>query len=137
VLKTRIKGQLASKALPSSEEFGFGGARLGRGYDSSEIVGDDGIAGSVELRWRDIKKAGPFNLTPFVFYDIGKVWNKDARQVNNVSAASTGIGLDIDTLHSLSSSIVLAQPLTKDIATAPKGNNGSNPKLLFELSIDF
>ena len=39
-------GQLADGALVAAEEFGGGGARFGRAYDYSEIVGDDGVAGA-------------------------------------------------------------------------------------------
>ena len=38
-----VKGQWANNALSSTEEFSVGGMNYGRGFDSSEIIGDDGI----------------------------------------------------------------------------------------------
>jgi hemolysin activation/secretion protein len=44
-------GQLASTALLASQEFNLGGALFGRGYDTAELSGDSGIAGSFEIRF--------------------------------------------------------------------------------------
>ncbi len=57
-LKLSAVGQWASGPLLSSQKFYLGGAAFGRGYDSGEVSGDDGIAGSLELRFdRDLKGA--------------------------------------------------------------------------------
>ena len=44
-------GQWASGPLFLSQQFYLGGAAFGRGYGSAEISGDNGIAGSFELRF--------------------------------------------------------------------------------------
>ena len=136
-MTARLTGQLASKALYSAEEFGFGGPYMGRAYDPSEIVGDDGLAGSLKVSYTGLDQTGDFRITPFVFYDIGKVWNKDPNQDSSLSAASAGFGMDIDTSTNLGASISVAQPLSKDISTPPAGNNGSNPRVVFSLDLQF
>lgn len=50
-LLATVTGQQTSNILFSSEEFGYGGQTLGRAYDSSEITGDQGLAGGLELRY--------------------------------------------------------------------------------------
>jgi hemolysin activation/secretion protein len=39
------------QSLLASEQFGLGGAQFGRGYDPSELTGDYGAAGKLELRY--------------------------------------------------------------------------------------
>ena len=46
----RLTGQLADSHLITNEQFSGGGLRSVRGYYSSEAVGDDGIAASLEVR---------------------------------------------------------------------------------------
>jgi hemolysin activation/secretion protein len=50
-LRLATAGQLASTALLASQEFNLGGQLFGRGYDTADISGDNGIAGSLELRF--------------------------------------------------------------------------------------
>ncbi|WFU43469.1 hypothetical protein QA640_14065 [Bradyrhizobium sp. CB82] len=40
-----------SHALFTSQQFHLGGAAFGRGYGDAEIAGDNGLAGSFELRF--------------------------------------------------------------------------------------
>ena len=71
------RGQIASNALLSSEEFAVGGINSGRGYDPSEITGDHGISGKVELQWNNPIAFTGQNFVEsyqlFGFYDIGRV----------------------------------------------------------------
>ena len=68
-------GQYAFNNLLAPEEFGFGGELFGRAYDGSELVGDSGLAGKVELRytWDSITRGG---LTLYGFFDTGRVWQR-------------------------------------------------------------
>ena len=136
-LLTHVRGQWASQALLSSEEFGVGGIGLGRGYDPSEIVGDDGIAGKVELQWNR-----PYNLNNFFqdyqlfgFYDIGKVWNEDATSSadKKQSIASTGAGIRADFKDNTKAGFAVALPLTKDVDTM----DDKTPRFYFNLSRGF
>jgi hemolysin activation/secretion protein len=114
------RGQYASGALLSSEEFGVGGIGIGRGYDSSEIVGDHGIAGKLELQWNKpytVSYLEDYQL--FGFYDVGKVWNDEATSRAEVadSLASTGFGVRADFLHDIKGGLAVAFPLTRDVET--------------------
>lgn len=115
---TSIKGQLSNNPLLSSEEMGFGGRGYGRGYDSSEIVGDDGFGASIELRWNpnhQISYIKDYEI--FGFYDFGKVWNQetDVDSLETQSLASTGIGVRTDFTDTIKAEFIYAQPLTKDV----------------------
>lgn len=46
----KVQGQLADGPLVSSEQFSLGGLDTVRGYLESEVLGDDGAAGNLELR---------------------------------------------------------------------------------------
>jgi hemolysin activation/secretion protein len=131
-----VSGQYASAPLYASEEFGYGGQSFGRAYDSSEITGDHGLAGSVELRYSSLPDWQDVKLTPYGFYDIGKVWNEDAGQEKTASGSSAGLGLRLNTDNGVSANIGLAFPLTRQIAT-PLHGNGSNPRLLLQLGYDY
>ena len=94
-LSIGLSGQWARSSLLASEEFAFGGAQFGRGYDPAEIVGDHGLAGKAELQY-----AGP--TVPVVkdwqlygFYDIGRVWQVRplTGERRTDGGASTGFGL--------------------------------------------
>lgn len=134
---TTIKAQHASKPLYSSEEFGVGGATLGRAYDESEITGDKGVAGSVELTYTGIKPIEKFKISPSVFYDLGKIWNIDQAQSDSVSISSLGAGVSVSHPSGFNASISIAQPLTKSIDAPIQGNNGHNPRVFFRMGWSF
>ena len=50
-LKIAAAGQTASGPLFLSQQFYLGGLAFGRGYGAAEISGDNGMAGSLELRF--------------------------------------------------------------------------------------
>lgn len=132
-----LAGQKASGSLYSSEEFGYGGSALGRAYDVSEITGDDGAAGSVELRYQGVPEWQNIYLTPFLFYDVGKVWNDNPDQVAAISASSAGAGMYFSHSSGLSGTIYAAQPLTKSIDAPLYGGNGENPRYMFQFGYKF
>ncbi|MEM7617668.1 MAG: ShlB/FhaC/HecB family hemolysin secretion/activation protein, partial [Pseudomonadota bacterium] len=135
-LISHITGQIASDPLFSSEEFTYGGQSFGRAYDSSEINGDDGLAASIEFRYLDVKtKNRSLQITPYSFYDIGKVWNQDADDIDQ-SAASIGFGGIFD-YNDLSANLGIAWPLTKSVNTPLYGGNGKNPRYLMQISYEF
>lgn len=138
-LYTVLNGQYTNNPLLSSEEFGFGGAQMGRGYDPSEITGDRGIAASVELRYNlrtDVWNKG-VALQPYVFYDIGKVWNIDPGAKDKISAASTGLGLRADIANDWTTDLNVAAPLTKSAENGPKYQDGLGARVLFSLTRRF
>jgi hemolysin activation/secretion protein len=132
MIVTQLLGQIASAPLFSSEEFGYGGQVFGRAYDPSEITGDDGVSASIELRYLGISSWKQNHLTPYAFYDIGKVWNKDSGGVSQ-SAASSGLAIDWIHASGFNAQIGIAWPLTRN-ASNPIHGDGTDPKLLLQLS---
>ena len=133
------RGQLASNALLSSEEFGVGSVASGRGYDPSEITGDEGIAGTAELQWNN-----PF-FTPtgkvldriqlYTFTDAGRVWNDDATTADGEreSLVSTGLGVRLDFDYDIKTDAGVAFPLTRRQAT----ENDTDPRFYISVSKKF
>jgi hemolysin activation/secretion protein len=52
----KAQGQVADSPLVSSEQFSAGGLDTVRGYLESEVVGDNGVAGTIELRSPNISE---------------------------------------------------------------------------------
>lgn len=125
-----VRGQYTGDTLLSSEQIGFGGTVYGRGYDPSEIVGDKGIEGKVELRYE------PYALYPklkldylqvYALYDAGVMWNYNPTQTfiinpstvsvsgGRLSATSTGLGVRFDITKHLSGNLELDFPLTRNV----------------------
>jgi hemolysin activation/secretion protein len=131
----QVSGQIASKPLFSSEEFGYGGQDFGRAYDPSELVGDSGIKGSLEIRYLGLKPGFDVNLSPYAFYDIGKVWNEDTGGISE-SGSSAGFGVSISHSTGFSGNFGLAYPLTRKINT-PIDGNPEGPRYLFQARYSF
>jgi hemolysin activation/secretion protein len=115
-------GQLSDEPLLSEEQYGFGGPAFGRAYATSEITGDSAIAGSLELRysgwsWDDARQ---YTVQPFLYYDIGKVWNRGPAG-DEVSAASAGGGMRLQVTDHCHFELTLAQPLTHTPQTSRLG----------------
>jgi hemolysin activation/secretion protein len=120
-----VNAQYAWTDLLSSELFSFGGEQFGRGYDPSEMVGDHGIAGKLELRYTDTLPVGfPASFTLYGFYDIGVVYQRTTvGNDSSESAASVGVGLRVNLGQYISGFGELAQPLTRDVSA--EGNRDS------------
>ncbi len=132
-----LSAQLASGPLYSGEEFGYGGQNFGRAYDASEIAGDHGIATSFEFRYTGITIDESIAPVPYLFYDIGKIWNDDAGQVKQASGASAGFGMRVTTNIGLSGNFGVAFPLTKEASNPIYGKDGSNPRYLVQMSYQY
>lgn len=110
-------GQYAATELPSAERYTIGGGPFGSAYDPSEISGDHGLAGRLELA-RRLRPAMPsWRLTPYASYELGAVWNiTHPSRPARLSAASLAAGLRAGG-HRSSLSLELAQPLTRPVAS--------------------
>jgi hemolysin activation/secretion protein len=131
------QAQKSSASLFSSEEFGFGGQEMGRAYDNSEISGDDGISGMIELRYQGLPEWKTTKFQPFGFLDIGKVWNQNSGQERSISASSLGAGIRFQHSNGFSGTFQGALPLTKPADTPVYGANGSNLQLTFQVGYNF
>jgi len=114
-----VSGQYAFNALPSLERFAFGGEYFGRGYDSSELVGDSGASLKIDLQ-RELGTIGSTGaaLSGYGFYDLGGVHRRSPfpGEAKRASGASAGIGLRTRFRASLYGYAEVAQPLTRIVA---------------------
>ena len=69
-LKLAAAGQMASQPLFLSEQFYLGGLAFGRGYSTAEVSGDNGLAGSIELRFD--QKLNLQYVTGYQIYGFGE-----------------------------------------------------------------
>lgn len=129
-------GQKSANSLLASEEFALGGSRFGRAYDFAEVTGEDGVAGSLELRYSFEDAGDLFETLQFYgFYDRGAVWNRNASgPFRRHSLSSAGIGLRANLPRSIFVSLEATQPLTRPVETS--GNN-THPRYFFSLSVGF
>lgn len=127
-------GQIASRGLFAAEEYALGGERFGSAYDPSELSGDSAIAGRLELQYNGVteQKYLP-SYQSYVFYDIGRVWNRGAlsSELDEASLASAGVGTRFNFADSMSGGLEYSFPLTRKVAAA--GADGQAPRIFFNL----
>ena len=112
-LKFAAAGQTASGPLFTSQQFYLGGIAFGRGYGSAEISGDNGLAGSAELRFdqkTNLRYLSGYQLYGFV--DSGVAWNDGYRLSDGLSLTSAGGGVRFFLVDGLQADIGAAAPLT-------------------------
>ena|GEM_PF-829087 len=113
----QLEGQYANETLPALTRYSVGGAVYGRAYDPSEIVGDSGMAGRLEIAYQQAQTAGPWHVSPYGFYDLGAVWQAHpTATVGHASLASTGLGVRIMNAG-FSGYLEVDKPLTRMVAT--------------------
>src|SRR5262249_45433375 len=121
-------------------QFTFGGSQIGRGYDAAEIIGDRGLAGSLELRLDFFPgKLLLETLEVYHFYDAGVIWNIKFNPGVKMkqSATSTGLGARFSLLKYLYGNIMITQPLTKQVAALEIIGEGRRPRIFFSLTTQF
>jgi hemolysin activation/secretion protein len=126
-------GQYSFQTLVNGEEITFGGSLIGRGYDPGAIAGDNGIGGSVELRY-DFKNTGlPIDGTQFyAFYETAKVWNHANSFTSQL--ASTGTGVRVFIAKDVNFSVEYARSLD----SVPSNDNGrKGARILFVGTVRF
>lgn len=133
-LKLSVAGQVASAPLLYSQLFYLGGASFGRGYDSSSFGGDNGVAGSLELRFD--QKLGNKLIKGYQIYgfvDQGAVWNYGNSFHNAVTPASAGGGLRFYFSDEFQASVEVAFPL--DLRLTSEDKRGA--RVFFSLAKSF
>ncbi|WP_063982043.1 ShlB/FhaC/HecB family hemolysin secretion/activation protein [Bradyrhizobium sp.] len=133
-LKLSAASQTASRPLFISQQFYLGGAAFGRGYGAAEISGDNGLAGSLELRFDqklNFRYWTGYQL--YAFGDTGAVWNDGYRLSDGLSLTSAGAGVRFFLPDDLQADLGVAVPLSY---RAPD-NERRSPRFLFTLSSAF
>ena len=96
VVRFDAAGQASGDKLPGSEQFSLGGDEFGRAFPASIVIGDEGVAGSVELAYRVPKLPKLFEGSEvYAFTDGGQVtWrNRPIAGGYTESLASAGAGV--------------------------------------------
>ncbi|OAF17300.1 heme utilization protein [Bradyrhizobium centrolobii] len=130
-VKLSAASQTASRPLFISQQFYLGGAAFGRGYGAAEISGDNGLAGSLELRFDqklNFRYWSGYQL--YAFGDAGAVWNDGYHLSDGLSLTSAGIGARFFLWDDFQADFGVAVPLSY---RAPD-NERRSPRFLFTLS---
>ncbi len=130
-LKLASAGQMASGPMYVSQQFYLGGLAFGRGYGAAQISGDNGIAGSLELRYDhklNYKYWTGFQLYSFV--DSGLAWWDGLRPSDGTALTSAGGGVRLFLGGDLQADLGVAVPL----GYRAYDNWARHPRFLFTLS---
>lgn len=147
----KVQGQLADGPLVSSEQFSLGGLDTVRGYLESEMLGDDGAAGNIELRSPNIgnllqarlknetgegaPRFTTFNdWRMFVFADGGHatVQKPLAEQVSRFDVWSYGVGTRFKVFDYVSGMVAYSVPMVSQAYTQAR-----NPRVNFRIWGEF
>jgi hemolysin activation/secretion protein len=93
-LVLRANAQISDRPLLAMEQFSIGGMQSVRGYRENQLLRDNGIFGSAEVRvpvWLAKDKTPVVSLAPF--FDVGDGWNADHLDKSYQTIYSSGIGL--------------------------------------------
>ncbi len=129
--KLAAASQSASGPLFTSQQFYLGGAAFGRGYGSATTSGDNGVAGSFELRFD--QKLNFHYLTGYQLYgfvEAGAAWNDGFRINDGLALTSAGGGVRVFLGDDLRADLGVAFPLSY---RAPD-NEARSATLMFSLS---
>jgi hemolysin activation/secretion protein len=132
----RVQGQLANQPLVSSEEYSGGGEDTVRGYLESEVVGDDGAFGSLELRspsfLEKAKLHGDWRV--FVFGDAGELTllTPLPEQTSHFTLSSAGAGSRLSLLDHASGSFFIAYPFVSQAYTQAR-----DLQMRFQLRLEY
>lgn len=135
----RIVGQIADGPLASSEQISVGGLDTVRGYLESEVLGDTGAAGTVELRSPNVgemlqdavkRQAGADSLPVSLFNDwrlfgfvdkgVVEVIHPLSEQQAHFNLWSYGFGARVKLLDHVSGMFVYSMPMISQTYTQAK-----------------
>jgi len=115
-LLVSVTGQFADQHLDSSERFYLGGANDVRAYPNSEVSGSEGGRASFELR-----RQLPRNFMASVFYDVGRVYNKNLSP--DLSLKGAGIKLNWQNKEGWKAEATLSRRIGKNPNPTTTGND--------------
>lgn len=108
ILVTRLSTQLTPDSLLPLEQFSLGGISTVRGYRDNQLVTDNGVVGSLELRIPLFEDRTQLQFTPFIEGGLG--WNnRDSSSAETL--ASVGVGLQWQIAERLGIRIDYGYPL--------------------------
>ncbi len=127
-----LTAQQSSDKLPTAEQLGLGGETFLRAFDPSEVIGEKGSAGKLELRY-DLGGAR-IASTLYVYGDAGSVKRRQADgSYISTSLSAAGLGVRFSGPWRTRGYLEVAKPGRKDVASA--GNR--NARVFAGVGIDF
>jgi hemolysin activation/secretion protein len=128
LLVTRMISQLTPDSLLPLERFGFGGVTTVRGYPQNQLVTDNGILASVEVRIPITDNPNRLQLTPFMESAYG--WNNKTPNPSDNLLLSVGLGVRWLITPDLSLQLDYGIPL---INRGDRGNSLSDSGFYFSI----
>lgn len=127
LMLAKINAQLTPDALLPLEKISLGGVNTVRGYRQNQLVADNGIIASLELRL-PITSDNLLQIRPF--FDIGTVWNNQGEITGPQTIAGLGLGLSWQPSNNLFLQLDYGIPL---VAVEEEGNSLQEDGLYFSL----
>jgi hemolysin activation/secretion protein len=132
----KIAGQVSDQPLVNSEQFSLGGLVTVRGYLESEVLGDNAVNGSLELRSPSLLR-GPLEKNEwrlYAFAEGGAVFVEKPLpdQHSSFHLASLGIGTHLLLFGHVNASLDFGLPLISQTTT-----DAFDPLLIFRVWADF
>ena len=107
----KINAQLTPDSLLPLEKISLGGVDTVRGYSQNQLVADNGIIGSLELRLPLIS-SNLLQIRPF--FDIGTAWNNEEKNPDPQTIAALGLGFSWQLQRDLFLQLDYGIPLIED-----------------------
>ncbi len=132
----KLAGQISNVPLVNSEQFSAGGLATVRGYLESEVLGDNAVTGTLEIRTPSLLK-GPTERNEWRFYgfcDGGEVFVEKPLpdQQSSFELASVGIGSRLHLYDYWNATLDFGLPLVRRTVT-----DAFDPLLTFRVWADF
>jgi hemolysin activation/secretion protein len=133
----RLSGQIADGRLISNEQFTAGGIRSVRGYHEVEVLGDDGLSGSLEFYGPSLTPDSwdfADDLRAIVFADAARVWVIEPLndQPDHYDLASAGVGTKWQFWKHLNGEVYWSYPFTRTQYVNP-----GNQRIDFRIAMEF
>ena len=131
------RDSVSDKPLVNSEQFSGGGLGTARGYLESEVLGDNGVLGSAELRTPSLTEVLGQEVDEWRFYIFGDggilgIDQPLPEQQSTFELASTGVGTRFRLHGHFNGSLDYAIPLIRSVQT-----QAFAPRLTFRVWADF
>ena len=114
LLVLRLNAQFSDEPLLSLEQFSLGGGQSVRGYRENQLLRDDGVFASAELRvpvWLAVDKTPIVTIAPF--FDFGAGWNINKVDDQYQTIYSAGVGLLVNATRHAQISVYWGHPFVE------------------------
>jgi len=132
-LAVRSDLQYSGDRLTAPDQYTVGNLSIGRGYQPGDALGDNAVAGSLELRIGPLHLPHKFELQPFVFVDSVWLDNHGGAPFDSRTLTSVGVGARLQVLDKLHAELIYASPQTSIVGP---GAAKPTPMILLNLTLN-